>query len=131
MLALLGAGIAAYLVYVRYSHVAIACTSGGCEKVQNSRYATLAGAPVALLGLFGYLAILATTLRDSPTARIGGMWLAAAGASFSLYLLVIQIAVIHAICQWCVASDVVMLGVILATLLRLRAPRPPRLATTG
>jgi uncharacterized membrane protein len=51
--------------------------------------------------------------------------------SFSLYLLVIQITVIHAICLWCVASDVVMLGVLLATLLRLRAPRTPRLAMTG
>ncbi|MGI9659783.1 MAG: vitamin K epoxide reductase family protein [Gaiellaceae bacterium] len=130
-LALLGAGIASYLLYVRYAHVAIACTSGGCEKVQSSRYAKLAGIPVAGLGLFGYLAILATTFRDSPSARIGGMWLAAIGVSFSLYLLVIQVAVVDAICQWCVASDIVMLLVFFATLLRLRAPRAPRLATAG
>lgn len=53
MLSLVGAGIASYLVYVRYSHVTIACTTGGCEKVQSSRYAEVAGIPVAVLGLLG------------------------------------------------------------------------------
>lgn len=128
VLALVGAGIAAYLVYVRYAHVAIACTTGGCEKVQSSRYAEVAGIPVAVLGLLGYLAILTTTLRDTALARVAGMWLAAIGLAFSLYLLVIQIAVIDAICQWCIASDVVMALLFIATALRLRAPRATRLA---
>jgi len=121
-LALLGVGIAAYLVYVRYAHVAIACTTGGCEKVQNSDYAKVAGLPVAVLGLGGYLAILATTFRESALARVAGLWLAAIGVAFSAYLLVIQLAVIDAICQWCIASDVVMLFVLGAAALRLRAP---------
>ena len=123
-LALLGAGIAAYLAYVRYAHVAIACTTGGCEKVQSSRYAEVVGVPVAVLGLGGYLAILATTLRDDALARVSGLWLAAIGVAFSLYLLVIQLAVIDAICQWCVASDIVMLLLFVATAVRLRSPVP-------
>ena len=129
VLALLGAGIAAYLVYVRYAHVAIACTTGGCEKVQSSRYAEVAGIPVAVLGLLGYVAILATTLRDDALARVAGVWLAAIGLAFSIYLLVIQIAVIDAICQWCVASDIVMALLFIAAVLRLRAPLQGRLVS--
>ena len=34
---LVGAGIAAYLTYVHYAHIAPICTSGGCEKVQRSK----------------------------------------------------------------------------------------------
>lgn len=126
-LALLGAGIAAYLVYVRYAHATIACTTGGCEKVQSSRYADVAGIPVAALGLGGYLAILATTLRDDALARVAGLWLAAIGVVFSAYLVVIQLAVIDAICQWCIASDIVMLLTLIASALRLRARPAPSL----
>ncbi len=124
VLALAGAAIAAYLVYVRYAHVTIACTTGGCEKVQSSRYAELAGIPVAVLGLGGYVAILATTIRDTGPARVAGLWLAVVGTAFSLYLLVVQLAVIDAICQWCVASDIVMVLVLIASVGRLYAPRP-------
>ena len=43
-----GIGIASYLTYVHYAHTAPICTTGGCEKVQRSSYAKLAGVPVAL-----------------------------------------------------------------------------------
>ena len=66
-------------------------------------------------------AILATTFRDTGPARVAGLWLSAIGAAFSFYLLVIQIAVIDAICQWCVASDIVMLLLLMASFARLRA----------
>ena len=45
LLALAGAGIAAYLTYAWYAEAAIACTTGGCETVQSSSYAKLAGIP--------------------------------------------------------------------------------------
>src|SRR3954447_889656 len=60
-LALAGAAVAAYLVYARYSGVRLACTTGGCETVQHSKYAKAAGIPVAVLGLAAYLAVFATT----------------------------------------------------------------------
>jgi uncharacterized membrane protein len=58
VLALVGASIAAYLTYARYSKSAIACPTSGCETVQSSSYAVVAGVPVALLGLVAYLVIL-------------------------------------------------------------------------
>jgi uncharacterized membrane protein len=58
VLAAAGVAVAAYLTYARYTDTAIACATGGCETVQSSRYAEVAGVPVALLGLGAYIAIL-------------------------------------------------------------------------
>ena len=104
---LIGLGISGYLTYVHYADVAPICTgSGSCEKVQSSRYAELAGIPVAVLGLIGYLAILATALADAELPRMAGATLALAGLGFSLYLTYLELFVIDAICQWCLASAV-------------------------
>jgi uncharacterized membrane protein len=103
-----GGAVAAYLTYVHYAHVSPICTTGGCEKVQSSSYAELAGVPVAVLGLVAYAAILATTLVRGIAAAFAGAVLALGGAAFSGYLLWAQIARIHAICQWCVGNDVIV-----------------------
>ena len=60
VVALAGVAVAGYLTYVHYQPEALICTgSGGCEAVQDSSYAELAGIPVALLGLGAYLVVLA------------------------------------------------------------------------
>ena len=119
-LAIAGAGIAAYLAYTRYSGDRILCATGGCETVQRSSYAEVAGVPVAVLGLAAYLAILATALAPGVTAAALGAALALGGVAFSAYLLVVQLAVIDAVCQWCVASDVVIALLAVVTGVRLR-----------
>jgi uncharacterized membrane protein len=125
-LSLAGAGIAAYLVYTRYTHSALVCTTGGCEKVQSSRYAEVGGAPVAVLGLIGYLLILASTFVRGDAGRAAGLALTFGGIAFSLYLLALQLFVIEAICIWCVASDAVMLVLAVTALARVRlATREP------
>jgi uncharacterized membrane protein len=107
--AVAGAAIAAYLTYVHYAHVAPVCTTGGCEKVQRSSYAELGGVPVALLGLVGYLAIAgALALAPASAARPAVAFLALAGMGFSAYLTYLELFEIDAICQWCVASAIVM-----------------------
>jgi uncharacterized membrane protein len=118
VLALAGAGIAAYLTYTRYSGTLIACSTGGCETVQHSRYAVVAGIPVAVLGLVGYAALLVTAAFRGATSAALGVGCAIVGLAFSAYLLVAQIAVIHAICQWCLASDAVVTLIAMAALWR-------------
>ena len=118
--ALAGAAVAAYLVHTRYAHTQIACTTGGCETVQHSRYAKLAGVPVALLGLAAYLAIFATALSSRVEAAAIGAAIAIAGLAFAIYLIVIQVAVIDAICQWCLASDAILAVLAVLSLERLR-----------
>ena len=126
VLALAGAAVAGYLVYARYSGTRLACTTGGCETVQHSKYAKAAGIPVAVLGLAAYLAVFATAL----SARIEAAALSAAivlgGLVFGIYLIVIQVAVIDAICQWCLTSDgiLALLAITAAERLRRAAAMP-------
>jgi uncharacterized membrane protein len=50
---------------------------------------------------------------------------ALAGVLFGIYLLVAQLLVIDAICEWCVASDLLLDLLAVACLLRLRPPSRP------
>lgn len=114
-LALAGLAVASYLTYARYSGTQLYCATGGCETVQHSRYAVVAGIPVAVLGLAAYVAILGSAFVPGPTSAAVGFGLAVIGVVFSAYLLVAQLFLIHAICQWCVASDVVVTLLAIAT----------------
>jgi uncharacterized membrane protein len=109
-LALLGVAIAGYLTWVHYAELEPFCVGGGaaCERVQSSRYADLAGVPVALLGLAGYLAILGALALPGSAGRSATAFVALVGAGFSVYLTYVEVAVLEAICQWCVASAVVV-----------------------
>jgi len=106
--AVVGGAIAAYLTVVHYSHISPICTTGGCEKVQQSSYAMAGGIPVAVLGLVAYVGLLLTTAVRGVRAALAGAVIALTGAAFSGYLLWAQLARIHAICQWCVGNDVVI-----------------------
>ena len=119
VLALAGSAISGYLTYIHYADATIFCTTGGCETVQSSRYAEIAGLPVAVLGLAGYVLIFLTTLGRGEVARVTGVSLALTGFFFSAYLVYVQLALLGAICQWCVASDVVMSAIVGLALLRL------------
>jgi uncharacterized membrane protein len=54
--------LAGYLTWVNYAGLDPVCVggAGGCERVQTSPWAELAGVPVALLGLVAYATILAS-----------------------------------------------------------------------
>jgi uncharacterized membrane protein len=120
LLSALGAGIAAYLTYAHFAHVHVACATSGCETVQSSRYAELAGVPVAMLGLAGYLLLAATAASGAELARAVGLAAAVGGLAFAAYLFYVQAALIGAFCQWCLASDLVLLLLVVATSLRFR-----------
>jgi uncharacterized membrane protein len=122
VLALLGIGIAGYLTYLHYAGGSPYCiaSGGGCEQVQESEYAKLAGVPVAVLGLVAFAALLVTALVPGPAAAAAGAGLALVGVAFSAWLLYAQLALIDAVCQWCVANDVVIALAAVAAVWRLR-----------
>ena len=64
--------------------------------------------PVAVLGLGGYAAILASLARDGEAWRTATAFLALAGAGFSAWASYVEVAVIDAICSWCVVSAACM-----------------------
>ena len=132
VLTFVGIGIASYLTYVHYQELSPICSTGGCERVQSSRYAKVAGVPVPLLGLIGYVAILISLLVRGEMARLATAVMAYGGFVFSLYLTYLELFEIDAICQWCVGSAVVMtLIAVLATIRVLRAPPDDDLGAVG
>jgi uncharacterized membrane protein len=120
-----GIAVAAYLTYVHYEPEALICsTGGGCETVQDSEYAVLAGIPVAVFGLGFWIAVLALVLWDSELARTLVVALALVGVLFAAYLVILQLFVIDAVCTWCMINDVVLTPLlVVGALLRLRPGR--------
>jgi uncharacterized membrane protein len=122
-----GLAIAGYLTAVHYAGGSPVCAvSHGCETVQQSRYAELAGVPVALLGLIGYAAILASLALDGETARTVTAFLALAGSGFSGWLTYVELARLDAVCSWCVASAACMTLLAALSVTRLLAAPPGR-----
>jgi uncharacterized membrane protein len=109
-LAVVGLGVATYLTYIHYAGINPACTAGAsCVKVQTSEWSKLDGVPVALIGLIGYVAILGTLLlRDREETRLATLGLTLVGCAFSGYLTYRELFSIHAICEWCASSAVIL-----------------------
>ena len=76
-----------------------------CGIVNHSPFAVLAGVPVAVIGMAGYVILAALALK-----RAYGLFLAAAlvGLSFSLYLAHVEAHILGVWCIYCVASLVVI-----------------------
>jgi uncharacterized membrane protein len=110
ILALVGIGVATYIAIAESGGGAPKCLVGGsgCETVANSKYSDLAGVNVAVIGIAGYILLLAAAIVPGDLGRFGGFLTALVGFGFSAYLTYLELFVIDAICQWCVASAVVM-----------------------
>ena len=121
VLALVTVGISSYLLQAHYAGGSVVCATGGCETVAQSTYSEIYGIPVALIGLIGSLAILVSLLRADILGRAGGVALTLCGFIFAAYLVLLQLFVIDAVCEWCVANDTVL--AILACLAVWRARR--------
>ncbi|MEX2110859.1 MAG: vitamin K epoxide reductase family protein [Gemmatimonadaceae bacterium] len=127
-LALAGIFIATYLTLYKLGVVGeLACSVGSCETVNTSRWAMFLGFPVAAWGLFFYLGVFlfafaGTTPRFEGSKTISGLLLAwsAVGVIFSGWLTYLELAVIHAICIWCVISAGLVALIFVVSALDLR-----------
>jgi len=120
VISLIGIGVAGYLTYTHYAGLNVVClSSGGCETVQKSVYSKLAGVPVAVLGLAGYIGILLSLAIRNELGRIAAFGIALIGFLFSMYLTYREIFTIKAICQWCVSSAVLMTILTILTAIRV------------
>lgn len=131
LLSLAGVFVAAYMWMYKLGLIGtIACGSGGCETVQLSPQARFLGVEVALIGLLGYLALLALAMISlQPRFAAGGWpvralaWLSGGAVAFTLYLTGLELFVIHAICRWCVGSAVIIVLVFVLSVLEARRAR--------
>jgi uncharacterized membrane protein len=110
VLAIAGIGVATYIAIAESGGGAPKCLvgGGGCETVAESKYSDLAGINVAVIGIFGYALLLGSAAVAGDLGRFGGFLTALVGFGFSAYLTYLELFVIDAICQWCVASAVLM-----------------------
>ena len=133
VVALVGIGVATYIAIAESGGGSPKCLAGGhgCETVAQSRYAHLAGVNVAVIGIVGYVVLFAAALVPGDPGRFGGFLTALIGFGFSLYLTYLELFVIDAICQWCVASAVVMLISLLIAAARALTYTGAELAVTN
>ena len=119
--ATVGIGVATYITIADSGGGAPTCLAGGggCETVANSSYSHIAGVNVAVFGIIGYIGLLITAFFANDTARFAGFALSLGGFGFSVYLTYLEIFKIEAICQWCVASAVLMTILFLLNATRL------------
>jgi uncharacterized membrane protein len=114
--------ISAYLTWTHLNGAVPVCVggSGGCETVQTSRYSEILGVPVAAFGLFAYATMLLCAVFRGEKAAVSGAFVALVGVLFSAYLSYLELFVLRAICQWCVASAVLVVAYLVLSALRLR-----------
>ena len=107
----LALAVSGYLTYEHFSSSTgqgLVCPIGGtsCQEVTTSPQSKLLGMPVAVLGLFYYVAM---TILNLPAlwrsrsqvvrwARLAG---AAGGIVFVLWLIYAELYLIHKVCMWC------------------------------
>ena len=130
-LALAGIFISIYLTLYKLGVVGeLSCSIGSCETVNTSRWSIFLGLPVAAWGLLFYLdvfgiAVLGTLPRweNQPVISIVLVAQAAIGVLFSAWLTYLELAVIHAICIWCVTSAIIVLIILVVSTADLRETR--------
>jgi uncharacterized membrane protein len=135
VLALVGALVSMYLLLYKLGIVGtLACgPGGGCERVQASRWSSLLGVPVAAYGVVGYAVLMGIALYglrleqlDRPHATRWLVRLSALGFLFSLYLLALELFVIHSVCRWCAVSGLIITAILAVAIVGLqRASRAP------
>ena len=119
VLAVCGIADAVYLTVIHYDTGALICTVGNCHTVQTSKYSMIGPIPVAVLGLAMYLTIGAISLIRwrrpdlTSTLTMASFAIALAGTIYAGYLTYLELNVINAICQWCVLSALLTLGLLL------------------
>jgi uncharacterized membrane protein len=117
VLALAGAVVSAASLYHHYGTSATSyCDIGenfNCDIVNRSIYSTIAGIPVALVGVAGYLAVLtlATFYRNQAEAPVTLAIGSLAGLGFALYLTYIEGFVLAAWCILCLSSLALILSI--------------------
>ena len=133
-LALAGIFVALYLLLYKLGVVGnLSCSIGSCETVNTSKWAIFLGAPVAGWGVAYYVTLFVLaffSIQERYAESLGMSELLALisgiGFAFSAWLTSLELFVIHAICQWCVISALIVTTCFVVSLLDLRDQRAER-----
>jgi uncharacterized membrane protein len=103
------------------SSVPLVCTIGGtvnCVSVTHSSYSVIPGTsiPISILGIVWFL--ISAGLALTALRQVHFAW-AAVGLLVVLYLVFVEIVVLHQICEWCTAVHLLVLLTFLLALRRI------------
>ena len=125
-LTLLGLAVSIYMTVFKLTDNESMCIgNGGCSKVNSSSFSEVYGIPVAVFGIGGYGVIAGLLimedrskfLKENGTMIVFG--LALVGFLFTLYLIYVEVALIHALCPFCVTSQITMTILFILSIIRL------------
>ena len=125
-LAVLGLLNSIYLTWVKFTGKYELCGPiGNCESVNTSQYSEMFGIPIALLGAGAYLVMIISLSLESR----GSFWVeyspiivfgsSLIGVLYSIYLTYIEVAVLKAICPYCVISAIILVLLLVLSSIRL------------
>jgi uncharacterized membrane protein len=131
VISLIGLGVSIYLAYVEINQVVAVCGPiGHCNLVQSSEYAKLFGLPIAVWGMLNYVTLIALWgvqrfLSGSAAALslLGLVVLTIWSTLFSIYLTVLEIFVIQAVCMWCISSAIISTALMMLVLIPVTSSR--------
>lgn len=125
-LVIIGLLVSIYMtIYKVTSNDSLCLGSGDCSIVNASRYSEVNGIPVAVIGILGYAAMLAvhgferrnSFFKENGTLLIFGM--ALTGFIFTVWLVYVEVALLKAICPFCVTSQVAMTLIFIIAVMRM------------
>lgn len=136
ILALLGMADAIYLTLAHYDdQVVLACSDSGfvnCARVTTSQYSYVPGTslPISLPGLGWCLVVAALALvgiflgRERRWLRVAQFVWTLLGLLTVLYLVYVEIVLLHNLCAWCTVLHILILLMFLIALVSLPARSP-------
>lgn len=115
ILILIGVGVSSYLTFLHYSQIPAVCgvseIFASCDSVLSSKYSKLFGIPVALLGVFFYIATLFVFIflisKKKKIFLTLLLLLESTGLIFSIIFTYLQFFVIKTLCPYCLTSALV------------------------
>ena len=125
-LSVLGLLVAIYMTIFKLTNNENMCIgSHGCSIVNASGYSSIRGIPVAVVGVLGYLSILAVFYLERKPGffQINGTMIQFAitltGFLFTVWLVYVEVALIKAYCPFCITSQISMTLIFILTVIRV------------
>ncbi len=124
VLSLIGLADALYLTIQHVTGQTLQCTIiSGCSEVLSSRYAEVAGVPLAAIGAAAYFSIFSLATLAAFGYRIAATLLTLLVAGMflvSLWLIYLQAFVIRQFCQYCLLSAAITVALLITALMARR-----------
>ncbi len=125
-LTIIGLAVSIYMTIYKLTDNQNMCIgNGGCSKVNSSVYAEVYGIPVAVFGIAGYAALMIMLFIENRNAFLQAnatmitFGMALIGFLFTLYLIYVEVALIHALCPFCLTSQIAMTLFFILSVVRL------------